>query len=198
MFQSVWDSLSAGRQRFGQPASERSSALDTGSIALGLQGDVSLPVLAAHASPPIRGWSATTDLLTGPLSAAGPAADAGRLGERPGHLGHHGRTPGAPTYVQDRPANAARAIARTWGAAPRLVIPVGTLAIGLLLPDAGKLVDVVGRQLRVTFAGVEFDAVPLPHPSGASPWHRTEPGVTLVRRAMERVAAHPAFLAATR
>ena len=140
MFQSVWDSLSAGRQRFGQPASERSSALDTGSIALGLQGDVSLPVLAAHASPPIRGWSATTDLLTGPLSAAGPAADAGRLGERPGHLGHHGRTPGAPTYVQDRPANAARAIARTWGAAPRLVIPVGTLAARLVVPDAGRLV----------------------------------------------------------
>ncbi|OGV64600.1 MAG: hypothetical protein A3K19_29685 [Lentisphaerae bacterium RIFOXYB12_FULL_65_16] len=76
---------------------------------------------------------------------------------------------------------------------PRRVIPVGTLAIGLLLPDAGKLVDVVGRQLRVTFAGVEFDAVPLPHPSGGSPWHPTEPGAMPVTRAMRLIAERQAI-----
>ncbi len=81
---------------------------------------------------------------------------------------------------------------------PKLVIPVGKLAIRQFLPEIGKLVDVIGHAFRVSYAGVECDVVPLPHPSGASPWHRTEPGVTLVRRAMERVAAHPAFLAATR
>jgi len=54
----------------------------------------------------------------------------------------------------------------------RLVIPVGKLAIGLFLGDA----------------------VPLPHPSGASPWHRTEPGATLLRRAMGLIAKHPAII----
>jgi len=45
----------------------------------------------------------------------------------------------------------------------------------------------------VTFAGVEFDAVPLPHPSGASPWHRTEPGKSLLAQALGLIAKHRAF-----
>jgi uracil-DNA glycosylase len=32
----------------------------------------------------------------------------------------------------------------------------------------------------------------LPHPSGASPWHRMEPGKTLLNRALKLVAKHPA------
>jgi len=33
----------------------------------------------------------------------------------------------------------------------------------------------------------------LPHPSGASPWHRMEPGKTMLGQALKLVAAHPAI-----
>lgn len=74
---------------------------------------------------------------------------------------------------------------------PLLVIPIGKLAIAQFLP-VEKLDACIGRAYRGTRAGVEFDIIPLPHPSGASPWHRMEPGKTLLRRALERIAAHPA------
>ena len=76
---------------------------------------------------------------------------------------------------------------------PRLVIPVGKLAIGQLLPDAVQLVDVVGRIHRTRFHGATLDVAPLPHPSGASTWHRTEPGKTLLTRGLAAIAAHEAF-----
>jgi uracil-DNA glycosylase len=47
--------------------------------------------------------------------------------------------------------------------------------------------------MRVTYAGRQFDLIPLPHPSGASPWHRMEPGKTLLKRALKLIVAHPAF-----
>lgn len=77
---------------------------------------------------------------------------------------------------------------------PELVIPVGKLAIGLYLPVA-KLDAVVGRVHRVELFGRALDVAPLPHPSGASTWHRTEPGRTLLARALAAVAAHPAWRA---
>ncbi|MCX5748210.1 MAG: hypothetical protein NT062_37605, partial [Proteobacteria bacterium] len=76
---------------------------------------------------------------------------------------------------------------------PRLVIPVGKLAIEQLLPDTDKLVEVVGTQHRATLGGVEVDVIPLPHPSGASTWHRMEPGKTLVIRALATIAQHDAW-----
>jgi uracil-DNA glycosylase len=72
-----------------------------------------------------------------------------------------------------------------------LVIPVGKLAIGRFLPPA-PLQDLVGRSFRVRLAGREADCIPLPHPSGASPWHRMEPGKTLLAEGLALVAAHPA------
>jgi uracil-DNA glycosylase len=75
---------------------------------------------------------------------------------------------------------------------PELVIPVGRLAISRFLPSA-PLAEVVGRTFQVEFAGCAVDAIPLPHPSGASTWHRTEPGITLLRRALALVAEHPAI-----
>ena len=81
---------------------------------------------------------------------------------------------------------------------PRLVIPVGKLAVGLFLPQTDKLVDVVGRTFRVRFAGIEVDAVPLPHPSGASPWHRTETGKSLLARAMRLIGEQPGLMAGHR
>lgn len=75
---------------------------------------------------------------------------------------------------------------------PRLVIPTGKLAIGLFLP-ADRLDAVVGKKHRITAAGRECDLVPLPHPSGASTWHRVEPGKTLLRQALRIIARHPAW-----
>lgn len=76
---------------------------------------------------------------------------------------------------------------------PRLVIPVGKLAIAQVVPDADQLVDVVGQRRRAELAGVAFDVIALPHPSGASTWHRMEPGKTLLARALADLARHEAW-----
>jgi len=78
---------------------------------------------------------------------------------------------------------------------PRLVIPVGKLAIAQLYPEIDKLTDVIGQQRRGSLAGHEFDVIALPHPSGASTWHRTEPGKTLLARALATIELHPAWQA---
>jgi uracil-DNA glycosylase len=77
---------------------------------------------------------------------------------------------------------------------PALVIPVGKLAIGQFV-TAKKLSEVIGRRIRLARGGVEFDLIALPHPSGASTWHRTEPGKTLLRRALGLLAEDPALRA---
>jgi uracil-DNA glycosylase len=79
--------------------------------------------------------------------------------------------------------------------APRLVIPVGKLAIAQLHPEVDKLADVIGTVRRGALAGVEFDVIALPHPSGASTWHRVEPGKTLLSRALAALARHEAWQA---
>ncbi len=74
---------------------------------------------------------------------------------------------------------------------PRLVIPVGRLAIQEVLGHTEPIAAVVGRSLRVHFHGVNVDAIPLPHPSGASTWFKMEPGRTLLERALELLRDHP-------
>ena len=78
---------------------------------------------------------------------------------------------------------------------PQLVLPVGKLAITQFLPPA-PLNELIGRQLRIDYRRHALDCIPLPHPSGASPWHRMEPGKSLLRQALAQVAAHPAVRAA--
>lgn len=73
---------------------------------------------------------------------------------------------------------------------PTLVLPVGKLAIGQFLP-VGPLKGIIGRQFSINYRGHEADCVPLPHPSGASTWHHTEPGKTLLAEALRLVANHP-------
>jgi len=73
---------------------------------------------------------------------------------------------------------------------PRLLIPVGKLAIGQVLGEAPPLAEVIGRKLRLRYHGVTSDVVCLPHPSGASTWTKTEPGKTLTRRALGLLAKH--------
>jgi uracil-DNA glycosylase len=77
---------------------------------------------------------------------------------------------------------------------PQLIVPVGQLAIGQFLPPR-PLLEQIGTSQSVVHGGVRSDVIPLPHPSGASPWPRIEPGKTLTARALQLIAAHPAFIA---
>src|SRR6266542_3932666 len=75
---------------------------------------------------------------------------------------------------------------------PRLIIPVGRLAIAQFM-NCAKLDEVIGRKFRIERAQHRFDLIPLPHPSGASPWHKIPPGKRLTERAMRKIALHPAI-----
>jgi len=75
---------------------------------------------------------------------------------------------------------------------PRLIIPVGRLAITQFI-DCEKLDKVIGRKFRGCRAKHIFELIPLPHPSGASPWHKIPPGRQLLEKAMRKIARHPAI-----
>lgn len=75
---------------------------------------------------------------------------------------------------------------------PALVIPVGKLAIAQFI-EVDKLDQVIGRRFRPRRAGRAFDLIPLPHPSGASPWHRISPGRELLGQALQLIVRHAAF-----
>ncbi len=79
---------------------------------------------------------------------------------------------------------------------PKLLLPVGTMAIEQVLHEKGQLKDFVGKTLRREFLGAWVDVICLPHPSGASTWHRMEPGIGLLKKALGRVAKHPSVIAA--
>ena len=76
---------------------------------------------------------------------------------------------------------------------PKLVLPVGKLAISQYL-DVKKLTDVIGQIHKVDINGYEVDMIPLPHPSGASTWHITEPGKTLLQDALELIQKHAVWI----
>src|ERR1700692_2014033 len=80
---------------------------------------------------------------------------------------------------------------------PRLVIPVGKLAIAQFV-SFEKLGDVVGKKFALRLDQHRFDLIPLPHPSGASPWHKIPPGKQLLEKAMRKIARHPAIHALLR
>jgi uracil-DNA glycosylase len=79
---------------------------------------------------------------------------------------------------------------------PELVLAVGTLAIEQVLGEKRPLAELVGKMARARYHGHDTDVVALPHPSGASPWHKMEPGKTLLGKALALVARHPATRAA--
>lgn len=76
---------------------------------------------------------------------------------------------------------------------PELVIAVGTLAIERVTGARSPLASIVGTTLRCAWHGRDVDVIPLPHPSGASPWHRIEPGKTMLGKALRLLAGHPAM-----
>lgn len=75
---------------------------------------------------------------------------------------------------------------------PKLLLPIGKLAISQYL-EVSKLVDVIGRQFKRSVNGVEVDIIPLPHPSGASTWHRMSPGKELLEQALSLLAEHESW-----
>ena len=75
---------------------------------------------------------------------------------------------------------------------PKLILPVGKLAISQYLP-VNKLVDVIGRKFKQEINGVGVDLIPLPHPSGASTWHRMLPGKELLAQALELLEQHESW-----
>lgn len=80
---------------------------------------------------------------------------------------------------------------------PGLVIPVGKLAIGRFIA-AERLDEVVGRRFGIDRRDLSFDLIPLPHPSGASTWHRTDPGKRLLTKALELIGVHRSFRSVVR
>ncbi len=77
---------------------------------------------------------------------------------------------------------------------PELIIPVGKLAITRFI-EFSKLTEVIGQCHRIHTPQLECDVIPLPHPSGASTWPRTEPGKTLLAQALKLIERHPAWQA---
>jgi uracil-DNA glycosylase len=75
---------------------------------------------------------------------------------------------------------------------PKLIIPVGKLAISRVLA-ADRLDRVIGLRHTLCWESSETDVIPLPHPSGASTWHRREPGKTLLAQALRLIREHPAW-----
>jgi uracil-DNA glycosylase len=75
---------------------------------------------------------------------------------------------------------------------PRLVIPVGKLAIERFVGE-GQLKDVIGKQHDGQHGRRRFDVIPLPHPSGASTWYHMAPGKQLTAQALALIGAHPAW-----
>ncbi len=80
---------------------------------------------------------------------------------------------------------------------PRLVIPVGKLAIAQFIPF-GKLEEVIGRSFPMSRNRHSYALIPLPHPSGASPWHKIAPGENLLGKAMRMIARHEAMKSSKR
>ena len=75
---------------------------------------------------------------------------------------------------------------------PKLILPVGKLAISQYL-EVNKLVDVIGQQFRSCVNGLDVDIIPLPHPSGASTWHRMSPGKELLEKALFLLSEHSSW-----
>lgn len=76
---------------------------------------------------------------------------------------------------------------------PRLVIPVGKLAIARFLA-VERLDGVIGRRLGIADGpAAGADLIALPHPSGASTWFKTAPGKHLLPQALALIEAHPAW-----
>lgn len=71
---------------------------------------------------------------------------------------------------------------------PRLLIPVGRLAIERFLPPL-PLDQLIGRSHMVKHVGGQSRVIPLPHPSGASSWIHQKGNSALLDGALDLIAA---------
>jgi uracil-DNA glycosylase len=69
---------------------------------------------------------------------------------------------------------------------PKLLIPVGRLAITRFLPNL-PLDQLIGRSHDVEHVGGRSIAIPLPHPSGASSWIHQGDHPCLLERALDMI-----------
>jgi len=69
---------------------------------------------------------------------------------------------------------------------PEVLILVGSLAIEHFLGHL-PLAEAVGRRFTITAAGREIQAIPLPHPSGASVWPFRPGNQKLLKRALSLI-----------
>jgi uracil-DNA glycosylase len=76
---------------------------------------------------------------------------------------------------------------------PRLLIPVGKLAMEKFLP-ASPLDQLIGKVHEVEHAGGRSRVIPLPHPSGASSWVNAPAHKALLERALTLIGAELAEL----
>jgi uracil-DNA glycosylase len=67
---------------------------------------------------------------------------------------------------------------------PRLIIPIGKLAIGLFLDPRLSLEDVIGTQTEYEGRVI----IPLPHPSGASTWPNKPENAARIKTALRLIA----------
>jgi len=69
---------------------------------------------------------------------------------------------------------------------PRVIVPIGRLAINLYFPSKLVLKEIIGTQLEVDGRWV----VPLPHSSGASRWHQIKENRELIKKAISLLRTH--------
>ncbi|MFO8036513.1 MAG: uracil-DNA glycosylase family protein [Anaerolineales bacterium] len=69
---------------------------------------------------------------------------------------------------------------------PRVIIPVGRVAINLYFPTTRNLTEIVGREKEVDGRWV----IPLPHSSGASRWHQQSSNRVLIDQAVKLIKKH--------
>lgn len=66
---------------------------------------------------------------------------------------------------------------------PRVILPVGRLAINLYYPSSRPLTKIIGTQQAVAGRTI----IPLPHPSGASRWHQVDKNRHLIDLAVRLI-----------
>lgn len=83
--------------------------------------------------------------------------------------------------------------------APRVVVLIGSMAIERLL-GVKKMSDVIGLELEKDLPGGPAFVIPIPHPSGASPWpyfpenkKKLERALALIRRRLQREGLYSRF-----
>ena len=51
----------------------------------------------------------------------------------------------------------------------------------------------IGQQHQISIENQMIDLIPLPHPSGASTWHQSQPGKALLQNALKQLEQHPSW-----